>query len=86
MFKKKLLIDVALFVVIVFALLWFVPFITRMMKQLIVLEVIIVIAGAIGLRILVNKIRKKYQEPESNNRQGSRKQRGASEKEGKEAD
>ena len=83
MFKKKILIDAALFLVIVFALLWFVPFITRMMKQLIVLEVIIVIAGAIGLRILVNKIRKRYQEPDEKNGGNSRKQRGASEKERK---
>jgi hypothetical protein len=57
--RKSVLIDIALFLIIVFLLLIVIPIISSIFKQLIVLEVIIVIAGAVGLRYLVQKIRKK---------------------------
>ena len=78
MFKKKLLIDAGLFIVIVFALLWVIPAISRIMKQLIILEVVIIIAGAIGLRLLVNKIKKRFEEPDKDNGRDGPKQGGAS--------
>ncbi|MFC1920908.1 hypothetical protein ACFLYQ_04200 [Chloroflexota bacterium] len=59
MLKKSVLLDIALFIVIVFLLLVIIPIISSLLKQLFILQAIIVIAGAIGLRFLVEKIRKK---------------------------
>ena len=62
MFRKSLLLDVAIFVIIVVMLLVVIPIISEILKKLIILEVVIVIAGAIGLRFLVHKIRKRFVE------------------------
>jgi len=86
MFKKKLLIDAAVFVIIVFGLLWVIPIISRIMRELIVLEVVIILAAAIGLRLLLNKIRKRYAEPGAGSHRDGRKRGGASQKGGKGAD
>lgn len=59
MLKKSILLDIAIFVLIVILLLWVVPVISSLLKQLFILQVIIIIAGAIGLRLLVEKIRNK---------------------------
>ncbi len=59
MLKRSVLLDIALFIVIIFLLLWVVPIISSLLKQLFILQLIIIIAGAIGLRFLVEKIRNK---------------------------
>jgi asparagine N-glycosylation enzyme membrane subunit Stt3 len=61
MLKRSVLLDIVLFIVIIFLLLWIVPLISSLLKQLFVLQVVIVIAGAIGLRFLVEKIRRKIE-------------------------
>ncbi|MFC2020794.1 hypothetical protein ACFLU1_03260 [Chloroflexota bacterium] len=59
MFKKSIFRDAILFVVIVLILLVVIPAISSILKQLIALQIIIVIAGAVVLRYLVQKIREK---------------------------
>ncbi|MEE8419523.1 MAG: hypothetical protein V3S02_05365 [Dehalococcoidales bacterium] len=59
MFKKNIIVDIVLFLVIVLLLLIAIPAISSILKQLVALQVIIVIGGAIALRYLVRKIRKK---------------------------
>ena len=70
--RKSILVDVVVFVVIVFMLLVVIPVISQILKQLVILEVIIVIAGAIGLRLIVDKIRKRFREPNKGNNRNSR--------------
>ncbi len=59
MFKKNIIVDIVLFLVIVLLLLIAIPAISSILKQLVALQVIIVIGGAIALRYLVGKIRRK---------------------------
>ncbi|MFC2025251.1 hypothetical protein ACFLTG_02440 [Chloroflexota bacterium] len=59
MFKKSIFLDVILFVVIVLLLLVVIPVISSVLKQLIILQITIVIAGAIALRYVVQRIRNK---------------------------
>ena len=59
MFKKSIIRDSILFVVIVAFLLIVIPSISSILKNLIALQFIIVIAGALALRYLVRKIREK---------------------------
>ncbi len=60
MFKKGILLDVALFVGIVLLLLIVTPIISSILKQLIILQAIVAIVGAFALRYLVQKIRTKW--------------------------
>jgi hypothetical protein len=57
--RKSVLVDITLCIIIVLVLLIVLPIISSILKNLIALEFIIVIAGAIGLRFLVQKIRNK---------------------------
>jgi membrane protein implicated in regulation of membrane protease activity len=59
MFRKGLAVDIAVFLLIVLFLLWVIPAISSLLKQLFYLQLIIFLAGAIVLRILVQKIRKR---------------------------
>lgn len=59
MLKKGVYKDVLVFIIVVLFLLWVVPAISSLMKQLFFLQVIIFVVGAIALRMLVNRIRKK---------------------------
>ena len=59
MLKRSVLLDIVLFILIILLVLWIVPLISSLLKQLFILQLIIVIAGAIGLRFLVEKIRNK---------------------------
>ena len=58
-FKRGILLDVILFVVIVLLLLVVIPAISSILKQLIILQIVIVSLGAIALRFVVQRIRKK---------------------------
>ena len=59
MLKKSIFLDAILFVAIVLILLIVIPAISSILKKLVLLQIIIVIAGAIGLRYLVQKIKRK---------------------------
>ncbi len=59
MFEKGILLDVILFVGIVLFLLIVIPVISSILKQLIILQVVIAIVGALALRYLVQRIRNK---------------------------
>lgn len=59
MFKKNIIVDIILFLVIVLLLLIAIPALSSILKQLVAVQVIIVIGGAIALRYLVRRIRKK---------------------------
>jgi len=58
-FKKSIVKDIVLFIVIVVVLMIVVPAISSILKHLFVLQLIIVIVGAIALRYLVKTIRSK---------------------------
>jgi len=58
MLKKGLLQDILIFIIVVIFLLIVIPLISSILKHLIYLQIIIAIAGAIFLRILVQKIRR----------------------------
>ena len=62
MFKKGILLDVILFLGVVLLLLIVIPIISSILKQLIILQIIIAIVGAVALRYLVQKIRNKDKE------------------------
>ena len=62
MFKKGILLDVVLFLGIVLLLLVVIPIISSILKQLIILQIVIAIVGAVALRYLVQKIRNKFKE------------------------
>ena len=62
MFKKGILFDALIFIVTVVLLLVVIPLISSLLRQLIVLQIIIAIAGALVLRYLVQKIRNKTKE------------------------
>ncbi|MFC1948824.1 hypothetical protein ACFLVU_02720 [Chloroflexota bacterium] len=59
MFSKGVLRDIVLFIAIVFLLLWVIPAISSLLKQLLILQVVIAIVGALVLRYLVQKIRRR---------------------------
>jgi hypothetical protein len=57
--RKGLARDALIFIIIVIFLIIVIPAISSLLKQLFFLQAIIVLAGAIALRVLVNKIRGK---------------------------
>ncbi|UCC16260.1 MAG: hypothetical protein JSU58_07765 [Dehalococcoidales bacterium] len=59
MLKKNFLRDIAIFIIVVIFLLIIIPMISSLLKQLLILQAVIAIAGAIFLRILINRIKGK---------------------------
>ena len=59
MLKKDFLRDIAVFIVVVIFLLIVIPVLSSLLKQLLLLQAVIAIAGAIVLRILINRIKGK---------------------------
>jgi len=62
MLQKRIFIDIIIFVVIVLLLLVIIPIISSILKNLITLQILIVIAGGLALGYLVRRIRKKFRE------------------------
>lgn len=59
MFKKGILIDIIIFAVVALFLFAVIPVISSVLRQLVILQIIITIAGALVLRYIVQKIRRK---------------------------
>ena len=57
--KKDFLRDMAIFIIVVIFLFTVIPVISSLLKQLLLLQVVIAIGGAIILRILINRIKGK---------------------------
>ena len=61
MLKKDFLREIVIFIVVVIFLLIVIPVISSLLKQLLVLQAVIAIGGAILLRLLINRIKGKKQ-------------------------
>jgi len=62
MFKKAVLVDAALFAGIVLLLLVVIPVLSSLLRQLVVLQIFIAIAGGLALGYVVRRIRNKVRE------------------------